>query len=60
MGTPELNMHLSEAERSEALNMSRAPRRDALNMLKKDALVTITFRKKASVSGNSNSSWMNY
>ena len=60
MGTPKPNMHSSEPERSEAFNISRAPIRDALNMPKKDAFVTITFRERANVSGNSNSSCVNY
>ncbi len=47
-------MHLSGAEISEALNIRRTPRRNELNILKKDEFVTITFRKRASVSGSSN------
>ena len=55
MSTLGPNMHLSEAELSEAMNISRAPKRDVLNMLIKDAFVNITFRMRTSVSGNSNS-----
>lgn len=50
-GKLEPNRHLSEAELSEAMNISRAPIREALNMLEKERFVTIIPRKGASVSG---------